>query len=108
MTLYKVRKLTMESIMKNLLKVMITLWIGLQGMAFAEEWGTNHPSSASFRSSNSGWAVSTRPNFRPFEPIALPKVVIVPVIRNPNPNVYRERYGHFQHHYRHLERRSYR
>jgi hypothetical protein len=95
--------------MKNLLKIMITLVLNLQGIAFAEEWGTHHPTSERFRANKHGWNVSTRPQFRPFDPIVMPRVIVVPVIRSPNPHAYyRERYGNFQHHYRHSERRSYR
>jgi len=95
--------------MKNLLKIMITLVLSLQGIAFAEEWGTHHPTSERFRANKHGWNVSTRPQFRPFDPIVMPRVIVVPVIRSPNPHAYyRERYGNFQHHYRHSERRSYR
>ena len=96
----------MESIMRNIFKIMVILGLALQGTAFAEEWSTHSPSSQSFKTHEHGWSVSTRPQFRPFDPIVMPRVVIVPVIQTQNRNVYyRERYDHFQRHYRHLERR---
>jgi len=99
----------MESIMKNLFKIMVILGLALQGAAFAEEWSTHSPSSQGFKAHDHGWRVSTRPQFRPFDPIALPKVVVVPIVRTPGPSIsYRERYGHFQHHYRNFDRRHYR
>ena len=99
----------MGSIMKSLLKIMFILGLALQGAAFAEEWSTHSPSSQSFKTNEHGWSVSTRPQFRPFDPIIMPRVMIVPVIQTKNPNVYyRERYDHFQRHYRRLERRFYR
>jgi hypothetical protein len=95
--------------MKSLLKIMFILGLALQGAAFAEEWSTHSPSSQSFKTNEHGWSVSTRPQFRPFDPIIMPRVMIVPVIQTKNPNVYyRERYDHFQRHYRRLERRFYR
>ena len=95
--------------MKSLLKIMFILGLALQGAAFAEEWSTHSPSSQSFKTNEHGWSVSTRAQFRPFDPIIMPRVMIVPVIQTKNPNVYyRERYDHFQRHYRRLERRFYR
>ena len=99
----------MGSMMKSLLKIMLILGLALQGAAFAEEWSTRTPSTQGVKANEHGWSVSIRPQFRPFDPIVMPRVVIVPVIRNQNPNLYyRERYDHFQRHYRHLERRFYR
>ena len=92
--------------MKNLLKVMITLCFIIQGAASAEQWSSHQPSSPDFKGQDRGWNVSTRPSFRPFEPISLPRIVVVPVIRIHNPSVYyQQSYEHYQRHYRHLERR---
>ena len=93
--------------MKNPLKVMITLCFIMQGVASAQEWSSHQPSSQGFKAQDPGWNVSTRPSFRPFEPIALPRLVVVPVIRIQNHNVYYQlSYEHYQRHYRHLERRQ--
>ena len=95
--------------MKNPLKVMITLCFIMQGVASAQEWSSHQPSSQGFKAQDPGWNVSTRPSFRPFEPIALPRIIVVPVIQSHNPNLYyQQRYERYHRHYRHLERRFYR
>ena len=96
--------------MKHLIKAFVVLSMLVSSVAYSETWSTNPSDSASFKVSRHGWEASSKEYYRPFTPIQIPKVSIVPSIRvYPHYPELRERnYGYRYYNHRHLHRRDFR
>ncbi|MEI7426364.1 MAG: hypothetical protein WCK68_00020 [Betaproteobacteria bacterium] len=96
--------------MKHIIKAFIVFSMFVHGVANSETWSTNPSNSASFKASRHGWEASSKEHYRPFAPIQIPKVIIVPSIRvYPHNHELRERdYGYRYYNHRPHHRRDFR
>ena len=97
--------------MKHLINAFVVFSMLLNGVAYSETWSTKPSSdSASFKVSRHGWEASSKEYYRPFAPINLPKVNIVPSVRiYPHYQELRERdYGYRYYNHRNHHRRDFR
>jgi len=96
--------------MKHLIKAFVVFSMLVHGVANSETWSTNPSDSTSFKASRHRWEASTKEYYRPFTPIHIPKVSIVPSIRvYPHNHALRERdYSYRYHNHRPQHRREFR